>query len=376
MLSFYQVSFPQIEVIELELKETLFAIVSKHFPVDSSNHEETMQIKAFDDFTPFPFIHNQKTSEEYIIYDMPSSFQLNLFDYTGNSTSSITFDPMFEVYYKEYTKNEPYIDFLHKQNFYQITYVIEGQMDVIFEGQRYCLEKDTICITNNNVKQIEERRCEFCAVHLCIKNEFIHDLSILQSKQFNAGTELLEFFKSNNNPNQQIDYLIFQPIQDHAKIKASNIVAAMFDEMSNKEIGYLEICKSYLQRLFYHLQMPSNYLCMHTSFSPSQERTLFEETLKYILEHKQKINREQLGRALNYNGNYISSVFQKYAGTTLAKYNRDICLAQAAHLLLNTNMQIREIIQELGYENKTAFYRNFYEKFGLNPGDYRARRKN
>lgn len=36
-------------------------------------------------------------------------------------------------------------------------------------------------------------------------------------------------------------------------------------------------------------------------------------------------------------------------------------------------MQIKEIIDELGYENKTAFYKNFHEKYGMNPGEYRNR---
>ncbi|MBQ7889339.1 MAG: helix-turn-helix transcriptional regulator [Erysipelotrichaceae bacterium] len=359
----------------MKLKNYLLDGITNHFQLQQDNQKETLQIKAFNDFTPFPFIHSERTTEDYIIYDMPSSFQLNIFDYSSISTASITFDPLFDVYYRESAKQNPHIDYPHKQNFYQISYVIDGQMDIILEGHRYSLPKDTICITNHNVKQVEERLSEFTAVHLCVKSEFIEDLPILQSKQSNAGTELIDFFKLNNNPNQQIDYLIFYPVQDEIKITISEISKTMFTEMMKKEIGYLEICKSYLQRMFYHLQMPSKYLCMHTSFSLSQERTLFEETLKYILDHKKKVSREEIGKALNYNGNYISSVFQKYAGITLAKYIRDICLAQAAHLLLNTNMHIREIIHELGYENKTAFYSNFYEKYGMSPGDYRERKQ-
>ena len=108
-------------------------------------------------------------------------------------------------------------------------------MDIILEGHRYSLPKDTICITNHNVKQVEERLSEFTAVHLCVKSEFIEDLPILQSKQSNAGTELIDFFKLNNNSNQQIDYLIFYPVQDEIKLTISEISKTMFTEMMKKE---------------------------------------------------------------------------------------------------------------------------------------------
>lgn len=354
----------------MEIKEFMMNKILYHFHINNQNDCEFTQLKTLNDFNPFPYIHNEKTTEDYIIYDMSSSFQFNLYDYSNDSTSSITFDSLFEVYYKEKTKQNPHIDFLHKQNFYMLTYVIDGQMNLILEGKVHVLPKGTCCITNRNVKQVEERRSEFTAVHLCIKSDFIEGLQFLNTKPANSGTELIDFFHS-DSLSEQISYLIFQPL--HTSELADELMKMIFLEMSEKEIGYLELCKLYLQRLFALLQTPSHYLCLTTRFSLSQEKTLFEETLKYITDHKKKVTREEIGKALSYNGNYISAVFQKYAGVTLAKYIRELCLSQAAHLLLNTEMQIKEIIDELGYENKTAFYKNFHEKYGMNPGEYRNR---
>lgn len=190
----------------MDCKSELFNHINTHFKVDT-HKEEIVQINAFDNFNPFPYIRNEKTNEDYIIFDMPSSFQINLYEYSKNATISITFDSQYEVYYKEKNRNNPYIDDLHKQNFYQLTYVLDGNLDLLIEGKRLCIPRHSLLITNRNVKQIEERRSEFTVLHLCFKSEFIDELT-LQTKHLNSNSELSEFFKANYAKSDKIDYLI------------------------------------------------------------------------------------------------------------------------------------------------------------------------
>ena len=356
----------------MNLREYLLEQTCLHFNVSPScNH---VQILSRPEFNPFPSVLNEKTMEKYIIYDIPSSFQFNILDYRKDIATSITFDSQFELYYRE-TPNDIFTGSPYKQNFYKLIYIVDGQLDITLEGKHHCLTSSSICITNRNVRQEEGRSTEFTAIYLCFKPEFIESFSIFKTKPKNIGTELLDFYKINQANSEQIDYLIFQPINNIPSTVVEKTITLLFNELLKKEYGYLDICKFYLQRLFYSMQQPSEYLCFHTHFSQIQEETVFEQTLKYIIDAKRKLSRDEIGEALNYNGNYISRVFQKHTGQTLARYIRDICLSHAAHLLLNSDLQIREIVELIGYENKTVFYKNFKEKYGMNPGQYRALQK-
>lgn len=352
----------------MNLKQYILEESRQHFNVVDEK-ENIMELKKVEGYTPFPYIHNEKTMEDYVIFDMPSSFQINILDFSDGATTSITYDSQFDLYYSEKTKEEPVIGYAHKHNFYRLTFVVDGALHLLLEDDYHYVNPASFVFTNTNVKQKQDRSDAFTVIHICFKYDFIKDLSLFNTKQSNLGGLHDFFLQSKSN---FVDYLYFQPMNTE-NTKVEEILVNLFNEMKNKNIGYLEMSRLYLQRLLYYIQKPSDYLCMHTSFSKSQERSVFEETLKYIIDVKRKVSREEIGLALNYNGNYISRIFLKHAGITLAKYIRDISLSHAAHLLLNTDLSIKEIVNRIGYENKTVFYKNFKEKYGVNPGEYRTK---
>ena len=352
----------------MNIRRYLLEHSNQHFGVEPTG--KTMKAFSSNDNNPFPFLHNTKTLDDYIIYDIPTSFQLNILDYREEMATSITFNSEYEIFYRD-IPDDTFKGYLHKQNFYELIYIVDGQLDITLEGKHHYLTASSFCITNRNVRHLESRQKEFTAIYICFKPEFLDSFQGQEAKHKNMGTELQEFFVANQSSSEQIDYLIFQPLANVDYSSTTSTLYLLFEELLKKDFGYLDICKIYLQRLFYNLQKPSEYLCLHTCFSHSIEQTVFEQTLKYIFDAKRKVTREEIGIALNYNGNYISRVFQETTGQTLAKYVRDICLSHAAHLLLNTNMQIHEIISLIGYENKTVFYKNFKEKYNMTPGEYR-----
>ena len=350
--------------------EYIFEKINQYFNVKDLSTEECINIKPFKTFDPFPYLHNNKTVEEYIIYDMPSSFHINILDHSNGVTTSVTFDSKFEIYYREKKKEEPHIDFSYKQNFYQLSYVVNGELNALIEGKSYILPRRSIVITNRNVIHREERVSDFTVIHFCFKPAFLQDVS----KYFNESNSVGSLLKETEEQPNLISYLMYLP--KHENIESiEGIAKDLFDEMVQKRAKYIEICKFLLLRMFIEIQNSNMYQFNINQFFPSSERTLYDETLKYIIDAKRKVTRQELGEYLNYNGNYISNVFRKHAGISLAKYVRDICVSHAAHLLLNTDMQIKDIMHELGYENKTAFYKNFSEKYGMNPGEYRINTK-
>lgn len=66
------------------------------------------------------------------------------------------------------------------------------------------------------------------------------------------------------------------------------------------------------------------------------------------------------------------TLFRQIAGTTAGKFLRDRRLAEAARLLQETLMPIKEISAHLGYSDPAAFHRAFALKTGMTPARFRA----
>lgn len=262
---------------------------------------------------------------------------------------------------------------LHKHDYLEMFYLISGELDFIIEGTHKRYRAGDCCFINQNVRHVEVYQKDYCAFYLSFRPDFIESFC---SGHQTEGSELLRFIKRNTSQNSQIDYLDFVPTNYGLSTKNIGDMNLYFEhileELLQKQPGYLDIISGYLKRLFALLQSPKYYTCMNTRFYQKADFGLFEKTLDYVHSHKYKLTRAQIAEALHYNGNYISDVFLSHTGVTLADYIRDICLQEAAALLLNTELSAADIIRRLGFENRTTFYQQFKKKYGLTPGEYRS----
>lgn len=69
---------------------------------------------------------------------------------------------------------------------------------------------------------------------------------------------------------------------------------------------------------------------------------------------------------------YVSRLFAKSVGMSISKYINYIRLRKAANLLLTTDYTIKKIMQIIGYENESNFYKLFNKEFGKTPTAYRS----
>lgn len=260
----------------------------------------------------------------------------------------------------------------HKHNYFEFLYVLDGQIDLLIEGERHHYQRGEACIINQNTKHVEELRDDFIGVYLNLTREFFEN-SLPRGKSMKSTSVLAKFFEKNIIEAQGVDYIEFTPIfNDETKlIPIEKTLYQITVELKDSLPGSSKIIYGLVERLFTYLQTASNYSYANIHFPENESRNLFEKTIHYINANKRKLTRKELSEALHYNGNYISQVFLNYTGQTLAIYIRNICLKQASYLLLNTTLSISEIIKELGFENRTAFYTQFKKKFGVTPHQYR-----
>lgn len=262
---------------------------------------------------------------------------------------------------------------LHRHHYFELFGVLEGQLDIHMEHANKRYLPGDFCLINQNVFHSEIYSHDFSALYISMQSDFFEEL--ISGKENSGYETFTQFAMRNHAKADDEESLDFSPVRnknaDINIMNMNNILSIILDELLYRHAGYMDIITGNLKRFFAHLQHADNYSCVNTRYYI--ERTgVYHDILTYIHQNRRKLSRNELAEALNYNGNYLADLFRKNMGISLSAYIRDICMQEAAKLLLNTDLTIHEIIRAVGYDNRTVFYQHFRDKYNVTPKEYRG----
>ena len=104
------------------------------------------------------------------------------------------------------------------------------------------------------------------------------------------------------------------------------------------------------------------------------EKMIIIQCLKYIDEFYQKGNLFEIANKLNQPHYKLSKLIKKHTKMTFKELLQEKKLSKAVELLDITEYPIVEVIELVGYENLTYFYKIFKKKYGVTPKEYRDRK--
>ena len=97
----------------------------------------------------------------------------------------------------------------------------------------------------------------------------------------------------------------------------------------------------------------------------------------YIRENYTKeLSLEMVADRFGYSPSYLSRMFRKYAQTNYKTYLQNVRIEYGFQELANTDHTIGEIALNNGFPNQKAFTREFKNKYGILPSEYRRGQKN
>jgi transcriptional regulator GlxA family with amidase domain len=111
---------------------------------------------------------------------------------------------------------------------------------------------------------------------------------------------------------------------------------------------------------------------VYSTAAPMQDSRL--RKLLKLMEVDPRGSIRSWAQTLNLSHSHLQHLFKQATGKSLGQALTEKKLQKAAQLLANTNLSVKEIASDVGYEHTSSFTRAFEERFEHAPRRYRMRK--
>jgi AraC-like DNA-binding protein len=246
------------------------------------------------------------------------------------------------------------VDYAHRDDYYIFILLEKGYAKLVIDFEEYeFAETSVLCILPGQV--------HFPIEHSDICGWFLAVDSMLVKDEYKKIFEQISFIKNKPELNEEI-------------------------------INDLKYCASMIQRKFNRGNQPVGQSIAHALLSsyigmiaeiyqkgfpvPANNRlAVITFQFKSLLSDNYKSTKSpsQYAAKLNISPVYLNEAVKKTTGLTVSDYIQNEIITQAKRLLFYTNMSIKEIALELGYEDWAYFTRLFSKASAISPRQFRKK---
>jgi len=111
--------------------------------------------------------------------------------------------------------------------------------------------------------------------------------------------------------------------------------------------------------------------CLRGNFELS-ENSVINKAKEYINNHyNEDVTLSDVANYVFLSPAYFSRLFKKHCSENFSDYLMRVRIYKAAYLLENTSMKVYSVAEKVGFKTLKYFYKNFKEKTGVSPSEYR-----
>jgi AraC family transcriptional activator of pobA len=248
----------------------------------------------------------------------------------------------------------------HRKDFYFMALVREGSSRHWIDMVPYTLKPDTFYFIVPHQVHIKERSVPSVGKIVCFTDEF---LAIAE----NASLKQLPIIQNLHNGHElkltaeNIDFiedLLTKMQTEHTKKQ---------DWQNSMLLSYLRVLLIYLSRL-YNEQFENE--------EPSQDRLLLKKFRELIEEQYTEVHDvAAYADQLNISAGYLGEVIKRQSGKNAIELIHERVALEAQRLLFHTDLSIKEISWQLGFEDASYFNRFFKRLIAETPMQYRKQNR-
>ena len=234
----------------------------------------------------------------------------------------------------------------HQHSFYEFIYISKGEVEVSINSEKYLLKgKDTIIIPPRTIHSFfikkDNTKLLYIGFRLTTEN------SIYQENEFK-------------------DYFLIDTLKD------KNVVYKMAENLVNTKLSDKTVDYYWQYQIFEGLKPIVEYLSKDTKYDilsgNSTKSIICRKVIKYL---DMNINRfvsvEEIADNLYLSAHYLGVVFSNTTKTTIKEYQMSLKMEKANSLIRNSNCNLNEIADELGFSSLQYFSKCFKNYYGFTP---------
>lgn len=255
----------------------------------------------------------------------------------------------------------------HRHNYIEVIYMCKGSTTHIVDGNKVVLEEgDLLFLNQNAVQEILPAGEGDIAINFIILPQFFDTTFEMIGGDENLLREFL--VGSLCEDSRASSYLYFHvadilPIQNLVE----NMVWSLLNNSHNKRSSNQITMGLLILHLLNHMDK------METG-QKAFEQEFVVNVLNYIETNYRAGSLSELASSMGYDLYWMSREIKKRTGKTYKELLQTKRMNQAAYMLANTKVPISEIIQMVGYDNSSYFFRKFKERYGISPRKFREER--
>lgn len=252
----------------------------------------------------------------------------------------------------------------HRHEFIELVYVISGSARQLVDDAAFEVSRGDIVFINYGSRHAFEPITDFEYVNIYFMPELLGETMITQSNAL-ALLSLTAFDEMRRDKNGgKLSFF------GDERREVEFIISAMIREYEAQEADAPRVIENYLSILF-------TKMLRKTAFpSSSEKQSVWDELREYIdCNLGDELTLSALAQKSFYNPSYFSRIFKQKFGASLSDYVRAKRIEQAMIRLVETDLSVDEIINCVGYADRSAFYHAFSKHTGMTPAEYRAKNK-
>ncbi|NPC91952.1 helix-turn-helix transcriptional regulator [Bacillus sp. WMMC1349] len=255
----------------------------------------------------------------------------------------------------------------HKHDYIEINYVYHGVLEQKVGNQKIILKKGELLLLNQYIEhEIKACNREDIVINFIINPRFFEYIFTYLSAD-RMETNISDFLISsifNYTNNGQFLYFAVAEIES-----IQELVRKMIVEIMEPSLLSDSMVKLYMGLLFIELIKNSDRLMKQNE--SGQQQDVIMESLKYIDQNYKNASLYELADQLKQSHYGLSKNIKKITKQTFKELLQEKRLSVAKKLIENMDLPISAVIEEVGYDNMSYFYRIFKKKFGFTPKEYR-----
>lgn len=159
-------------------------------------------------------------------------------------------------------------------------------------------------------------------------------------------------------------------------VRSNERVLSLFEEMYNQLArGYGTDNLIYSNMCLWHFLSTFLYNSKHDPSGQSQLKDPIDHAIDFLSKHVENVlTLEAIANQVNLSPSHFSFIFKKKTGFSPIEYFNHLKVQKACQFLLFTNLRVKEIAQELGFDDPYYFSRLFTKVMGMAPNDYREKK--